>query len=100
MSFRPVYDGSNRPAPVMLTSPDVARLRSGEVRLSEEEKDIVRALYADEVASVDADIGEVLAALDRHGLRGNTLVVCVADHGEEFWEHETRSAMRALGYLR
>jgi arylsulfatase A-like enzyme len=71
----------------VLTSPDVARLRSGEIRLSAAEKKGVRALYADEVRTVDAAVGSVLAALDRLGLRDSTLVVCVGDHGEEFWEH-------------
>jgi arylsulfatase A-like enzyme len=71
----------------MLTSPDVARLRSGEIRLSAAEREGVRALYADEVRTVDAAVGRVLAALDQRGLRDSTLVVCVGDHGEEFWEH-------------
>ena len=70
-----------------VTSPDVARLRSGEIRLSDDQKEAVRALYRDEVASVDAAVGRVLDALDRLGLRERTLVVCVSDHGEEFWEH-------------
>ncbi len=74
-------------AEMTLTSPDVARLRSGEIRLSAEQKEAVHDLYRAEVASVDAAVGAVLDALDRVGGRERTLVVCVADHGEEFWEH-------------
>jgi arylsulfatase A-like enzyme len=70
-----------------LTSPDVARLRSGEIRLNAEEQDVVRALYRAEVARVDAAVGDVLGALERRGLAAETLVVCLSDHGEEFWEH-------------
>jgi arylsulfatase A-like enzyme len=70
-----------------LTSPDVARLRSGEIRLSTEDKERVRDLYRAEVASVDAAVGRVLDALDRAGLSEHTLLVVVGDHGEEFWEH-------------
>lgn len=70
-----------------VTSPDVARLRSGEIRLSAAQKAAVQALYRAEVAQVDSAVGTVLEALDRRGLRERTLVVCVADHGEEFWEH-------------
>jgi arylsulfatase A-like enzyme len=77
--------GSAATAPFPLTSPDVARLRSGEIRLSEEEKETVRNLYRAEVAGVDAAVGVVLDALDER--RDRTLVVLVADHGEEFWEH-------------
>ncbi|MBI4517709.1 MAG: sulfatase [Deltaproteobacteria bacterium] len=84
MAFEPATAGS---APLSLTSPDVARLRSGEIRLSDAEKESVRTLYRAEVASVDAAIGSVLDALDARGLREQTLVVCIADHGEEFWEH-------------
>jgi arylsulfatase A-like enzyme len=72
---------------VGVISPDVARLRSGEIRLSDSEKEAVRDLYRAEVAVVDAAVGRVLDELDRLGLREQTLVVCIADHGEEFWEH-------------
>jgi arylsulfatase A-like enzyme len=71
----------------MTTSPDVARLRSGEIRLGPEEKEAVRQLYRAEVAGVDAAVGSVLEAIDEMRLRDRTLVVVVADHGEEFWEH-------------
>jgi arylsulfatase A-like enzyme len=70
-----------------LTSPDVARLRSGELRLGPDEKDAVRALYRAEVRAVDAAVGVVLDTLDALQLSERTLVICVADHGEEFWEH-------------
>ena len=65
----------------------MARLRSGEIRLDDEQKQAVHDLYRGEVAAVDAAVGTVLDALDRHQLRDTTLVVCVADHGEEFWDH-------------
>jgi arylsulfatase A-like enzyme len=75
------------PEATTLTSPDVARLRSGEIRLSPEQKEAVHALYRAEVASVDQAVGAVLEAIDQAGLRERTLVICVADHGEEFWDH-------------
>jgi arylsulfatase A-like enzyme len=37
--------------------------------------------YADFVMATDAAVGEVLAALDRHGLAGNTLVIFASDNG-------------------
>jgi arylsulfatase A-like enzyme len=80
--FAPAGDDNLR-----LTSPDVARLRSGEIRLNPEQKEQVRQLYRAEVRSVDGAVGEVLDTLDKAGLRKNTLVIVVADHGEEFWEH-------------
>lgn len=76
-----------QPTDLLLRSPDVARLRSGEIRPGPSERERVRELYRAEVSRVDAAIGEVLDALDALGLRDRTVVVCVSDHGEEFWEH-------------
>jgi arylsulfatase A-like enzyme len=47
----------------------------------------LQALYAGEIAWTDSRIGILLDALDRRKLSENTLVVVVADHGEEFFEH-------------
>jgi arylsulfatase A-like enzyme len=74
-------------SPVSLTSPDVARLRSGEIRPSAEEKERIHDLYRAEITAVDEAVGEVLAGLESFGLAARTLVVVVGDHGEEFWEH-------------
>jgi arylsulfatase A-like enzyme len=43
--------------------------------------------YHAEVASQDHEIGRLLRELDRLGLRGRTLVVVTADHGEGLHEH-------------
>ena len=45
------------------------------------------ALYDEDVARMDADLGKVLEALERRGLAGRTIVVFTADHGEELLEH-------------
>jgi arylsulfatase A-like enzyme len=74
-------------ANIALRSPDVARLRSGEIRLGDREKEAVRDLYRAEVAAVDSAVGEVFDQIDEIGLKEDTLVVLIADHGEEFWEH-------------
>lgn len=37
--------------------------------------------YGDFVTQVDADVGRILAALDRHGLAQNTLVIFTSDNG-------------------
>ena len=43
--------------------------------------------YVGELAFADAQIGRLLAALDERGLRDNTLVVVVGDHGESLGDH-------------
>lgn len=45
-------------------------------------------LYDDEIAYFDARFGELVAGLRERGLLDRTLVAVVADHGEEFLEHD------------
>jgi arylsulfatase A-like enzyme len=47
-----------------------------------------RGVYEEEVRGQDAAVGELLAVLDGMGLLEDTVVVLLADHGEEFYEHE------------
>lgn len=54
------------------------------------------ALYEGEVAWVDAHVGTIVRKLDELGLGGKTLVVVVADHGEEFFEHGGLGHRRTL----
>lgn len=45
-------------------------------------------LYAAEVAYMDRELGRVLARLGELGVRDDTLVCVIADHGEAFGEHD------------
>jgi arylsulfatase A-like enzyme len=56
-------------------------------RLPEEETRRGRAGYYGCVSFVDDHVAQVLQALDELGLRDDTLVVYVSDHGEMFGEH-------------
>jgi len=55
-----------------------------------------RDRYDGEVAFADHHLGRVLAALERRGLAGRTIVVVTADHGEAFGEHDIRFHGRRL----
>ncbi len=44
------------------------------------------ANYCQDIATMDARVGEVLASLDRHGMAANTLFVYTSDQGPE-WPH-------------
>jgi len=52
--------------------------------------------YDGEIRWVDHNLGLVLDAVDRLGLRDRTLVVVTSDHGEEFFEHGGKGHRRTL----
>ena len=54
--------------------------------ISEAEKARTRALYYGEVTLVDRWLGFLLGRLEHLGLREETLVVIVSDHGTELWD--------------
>ncbi|MCP3919590.1 MAG: sulfatase [bacterium] len=56
-------------------------------RISERDKDHLRALYDGEIRWTDDHVGKLLDDLDAWGLAENTIVVVTSDHGTEFWEH-------------
>lgn len=47
----------------------------------------LRDAYDGAIASLDAQVGRLLAELEARGVLDNTIVVVTADHGEEFAEH-------------
>jgi hypothetical protein len=55
-----------------------------------------RLRYQAEIAWLDAEVGRVLAELERLGLAENTLVAVVSDHGDEFLEHGALGHRRTL----
>jgi arylsulfatase A-like enzyme len=56
--------------------------------LTSDDWDRIQALYDGEIAFADRAVGQLLKGLDDRGLRRNTLVIFLSDHGEEFFEHE------------
>jgi arylsulfatase A-like enzyme len=66
---------------------DVAMVNEGEVPFASGDLCNLIDLYDGEIAFVDCQIGRLLAGLRSRGLSGNTLVVFIADHGEEFLDH-------------
>ncbi len=49
--------------------------------------EVMRDAYDGEIRYTDQHLGRLFEALERTGFAANTVVVLVADHGEEFWEH-------------
>jgi arylsulfatase A-like enzyme len=86
-----------RPPPAPALS---AEVQAGEVRdlaaaikwgtrppLPPAEIEHLRRLYEGDVRAWDAALAELLAGLEAAGRRDSTIVVVLADHGEEFQEH-------------
>lgn len=55
--------------------------------ITPDQRDHYIQLYERAVAYTDAQVGKLLAYLESNGLADNTIVIVVADHGEEFMEH-------------
>ncbi|HEY2773568.1 MAG TPA: sulfatase [Candidatus Binatia bacterium] len=58
--------------------------------------DHVIALYDGEIRFTDEHVGLVLDHLKQKGLLDNTLVMIVADHGDEFFEHGNKGHHRTV----
>lgn len=55
--------------------------------VSQEQFELIGALYDADVAYQDFRLGELLDGLDVRGLRESTVIAIVADHGEQLGEH-------------
>ncbi|MBI3034772.1 sulfatase [Candidatus Woesearchaeota archaeon] len=44
-------------------------------------------LYDTEISYVDHNLGKLLDKLEELGIKNNTIIIILADHGEEFYEH-------------
>jgi arylsulfatase A-like enzyme len=69
------------------TAGQLKALREGEIELSDDQLARLEMLYDAEVAAVDAGVGQLLDGLASRDLDEDTIVIVVADHGEEFGEH-------------
>ena len=61
--------------------------RRAPTNVPDEQRREIAALTCGMVSFVDEQVGRVMAALDRLGLRENTVVVFLADHGEMLGDH-------------
>lgn len=74
-------------AGTLTTDVEIVNIRDERARLTAEELAFLGDLYDEEVWFTDQGVGRLLAELDTLGLTEDTLVIVLADHGEEFMEH-------------
>lgn len=65
----------------------VFAIRDGRIRLTPVQRDSLIARYDGEIRFTDEQFGRLREGLIQRGRWDDTLVVVVADHGEEFWDH-------------
>ncbi len=90
--YRPQYPYARRflrdaPRPWWRVNLDPDRYMSGAIQMSEDELITLRALYDSRLAGTDAVIGRFLDFLRRSNLLDDTVVIIVADHGENLGDH-------------
>ncbi len=63
------------------------KLKANSGKYSEDDINFLVGLYREEIKFTDSHIGRLLEELNKRGLDQNTLIIFMADHGEEFLEH-------------
>ncbi len=71
---------------------DEAKLREqqllpGGITLTPADVAFFKGVYDSKLRAADTELGVFLNDLDKRGLLANTVIVVLADHGEEFYEH-------------
>ena len=80
--FTSGYDG-----PLGLPVSSLTGIRDDAAALSEADLAFLEAAYDEELAFVDEQLGRLLDGLSAGGHADSTLLVVLADHGEEFFDH-------------
>lgn len=62
-------------------------IRDGTLHLTHWEKEEIKKFYAKETEYVDGRIGEIINLLKKSNLYEKSIIIVIADHGEEFWDH-------------
>ncbi len=83
-------DTLDKPKDIAQAWQDVSHLHDVNWRgaaITPAQKERYISLYEEALVYTDAQVGRLLDFLEAKGLRDNTVVIVVADHGEEFLEH-------------
>ena len=78
--------------PPGFTVDQVEAVYRGDLKLGEEERRYVKALYDSGVRATDAHVGAFLSTLRSEEILDDAVLVVLSDHGEDLWDHvESRS---------
>jgi len=65
----------------------LASRKAEQDRMTDERRRQARQAYSASISFLDAQVGRVLDALDKHGLADDTIIVFTSDHGYHMGEH-------------
>lgn len=82
------------PSQVSQVNQDRWKYMVGEAEMSEQDFDILAALYDGAITYGDSRINEMLTWLDQQGMLDDMMIIITADHGENLGEHQ----LMAHGY--
>ncbi len=69
------------------TGNQIADIKSGKFKPTEEDRVFFESLYDSEVAYNDQEFGRLIDGLKARGIYDSTIIIILVDHGEEFWDH-------------
>lgn len=69
---------------------------TGQAPMAEEDFTVLRACYDGALASIDADIGALVAWLRQRGILDHTMLIITSDHGENIGDHGLMSHAYSL----
>ncbi len=81
--YSPSYNGKYKTA---ASGQDVEAMAAGKLKITEADKEHIRAIYDSNVSYQDKLMGEMFERLKTWGVADDTMVVVTADHGDEQWE--------------
>jgi arylsulfatase A-like enzyme len=85
--FREMFSKGYRGPFRTLTGPQIQKLIADKWMPEVEGRDYLRGEYDAEILFMDREVGRLVDGLRALGLYDRTMLVIVADHGEEFWDH-------------
>jgi arylsulfatase A-like enzyme len=75
---------------------DSLKYMAGQIPMSEEDFAVLQACYDGALASLDAEIGALVAWLRQRGMLDRTLLILTSDHGENIGDHGLMSHAYSL----
>ena len=81
--YSPAYKG---PYEKVASGVDIEKIAAGKLKITEADKEHIRAIYDSNVSYQDKLLGDLFAQLKTWGIQDDTMVVVTADHGDEQWE--------------